>query len=153
VWSSGEKERRELEVNGARHTVILRRDRGVSWILMPDQKLYVEQAIDPRADRFEGGKLEREALGSEAVNGASATKYRVHGTAADGSSFEGTMWMTEHEIPVRIVTGEGAERIRMELDELSVGKVDPARFEVPEGYRRFELPGPAKDALRERYDR
>jgi len=64
--------------------------------------------------------------------------------------------MTEHEIPVRVVTGEGAERVRMELDRLSVGVIDPRRFEIPRGWKRFELPAPAKaelDALRERLGR
>jgi len=55
-----------------------------------------------------------------------------------------------------VVTGEGAKRFHMELSNLSIGAVDPARFEIPAGYRRFELPAPAKadlDALRERMGR
>jgi len=47
-------------------------------------------------------------------------------------------------------------RVRMELDRLSVGVIDPRRFEIPRGWKRFELPAPAKaelDALRERLGR
>jgi hypothetical protein len=156
VWASGDKERRELLVNGARHAVILRRDRGVSWILMPDQRMYLEQGLEASgADRFQGGHLEREALGEESVNGVPATKYRVHGTAADGAPFDGLLWMTEDEIPVRVVSGEGGEQVRMELNQLSTGRIDPSRFEIPAGWQRFELPGPAKadlDAYRRRLE-
>jgi len=92
VWASGPMERRELSVEGQRHTVILRKDLGVSWILMPEQRLYLEQPLGEAAtaaDRFAGaGHLEREALGQESVNGAAATRYRVHGTAADGKRVE-----------------------------------------------------------------
>jgi len=154
VWASGDKERRELTVSGQRHGMILRRDLGVAWVLMPEQRMYLEQPLGAQ-DPIAGGRLEREAIGPESVNGAAATKYRVHGTAADGQPFEGTMWLTEQDIPVRVVTGEGAGRIRLELDRLSLGFVDPKRFEIPPGYTRFELPGPARsdlDALRRRQE-
>jgi hypothetical protein len=154
VFASGRKERREFVVNGREHVMILRKDRGVSWVLMPEQRMYLENAIDGDGlpeGHFAGGRLERERLGEESVNGAQATKYRVHGATPDGESFEGTMWLTAQEIPVRVVTGEGRERVRMELSNLKVGPVEASRFEIPSGYSRFELPGPAKqdlDALR-----
>ena len=140
VWASGRKERRELVVKGRTHTMIVRKDRGVAWVLMPEQHLYLEQPLGRDGltpDRFAGGQLVREALGSEAVNGVEATKYRVHGTAANGEPFEAWMWMTPQEIPVRVVTGEGDGRVEMELDDLSVGAIDPSRFEIPTGYTRL----------------
>jgi hypothetical protein len=150
VWASGDKERREFSADGRRHVVILRRDRGVSWILLPEQRMYVENGVGEGplvVDRLDARALEREALGEESVNGVPATKYRVRGTAADGEPFEGTMWLTEREIPVRVVTEQGGDTLRMELRNLSLGAVDPARFEIPPGYRRFELPAPAKADL------
>jgi len=150
VWASGAKERRELVVDGRRHAVILRRDRGVTWILLPDQRMYVENGAGGEplvVDRLDARALEREALGEESVNGVRATKYRVHGSAADGQPFEGTMWLTEQEIPVRVLTQQGGAPMRMELRNLSLGAVDPARFEIPSGWRRFELPASAKAEL------
>jgi len=142
VWASGPKERRELVVKGHTHTMIVRKDRGLVWVLLPEQRLYLEQPLGERGmtpDRFADGQLAREALGSEVVNGAQATKYRVHGTAGDGEPFEALMWMTGQEIPVRIVTGAGSTRVEMELDELSLGAVDPSRFEIPSGYSRLDV--------------
>ncbi len=114
--------------------------------------MYLENRIDeamlPGPD---DGHLERDALGKEVVNGASATKYRIHGTTREGHPFEGTMWMTKHEIPVRVLSGQGTERVRMELSNLVVGPQDSSLFEIPAGYQRFELPAPSKadlDALR-----
>lgn len=159
VYASGMKERREFTMGGRRHVMIVRRDKGVSWVLMPEQRMYLEQAIGKDGmpqDRFEGGRLEREALGKEQVNGAAATKYRVHGATPEGDPFEGTMWMTKDEIPVRVVTGPAHGSVRMELSNLKVGKIDASRFEVPSGFTRFALPGPAQqdlDALRRQYGR
>jgi hypothetical protein len=156
VWASGDKERRELVVDGRRHVVILRRDRGVSWILLPEQRMYLENGPGegPLAvERPDARKLEREALGEESVNGIPATKYRVHGRTADGAVFEGAMWLTAQEIPVRVLTQQGGAPMRMELRNLSLGAVDPARFEIPPGFHRFDLPAPAKaelEALRAR---
>ncbi|HKJ23896.1 MAG TPA: hypothetical protein VKB65_03680 [Myxococcota bacterium] len=152
VWASGEKERRELAVSGRTHDVILRRDLGVAWILMPEQRMYLEQPLGEH-DRMASGDLVREAVGKESVNGVETTRYRIHGTAGDGRPFEGTMWMTEQDIPVRVVTGEGPERVRIELEGLSLGFVAPGRFEIPRGWSRFELPDSAKadlDAMRRR---
>jgi hypothetical protein len=154
VWASGDKERREVTISGRTHQVILRRDLGVAWVLMPEQHMYLEQPLGAH-DRMAGGALEREARGRETVNGVETTRYHVHGTTADGQPFDGTMWMTDQDIPVRVVTGQGPKRVRLELERLSVGFVDPGRFEIPPGYSRFELPEPAKadlDALRRRYE-
>ena len=92
VFASGMKERREFTTAGRRHVMIVRRDQGVSWVLMPEQKMYLENAIGREGmpmDRFAGGRLEREALGTEQVNGVEATKYRVHGTTPEGHAFRG----------------------------------------------------------------
>ncbi|NNL64607.1 MAG: hypothetical protein HKP30_00045 [Myxococcales bacterium] len=147
VWASGRKERREFTLQGRRHVMILRKDRGVTWVLIPDQKMYLENAIDPEMMPENGGRLEREVLGQETVNGTPATKYRVHGTTGQGDPFEGTMWMTKHEIPVRVVSSNGGMTVRMELSNLDVGPVDAARFEIPADFTRFELPPPAKADL------
>jgi len=140
VWASGPKERRELIVQGHTHTMIVRKDRGVAWVLVPEQQVYLEQPLGESGmtpDRFAGGQLVRDVLGTEVVNGAKATRYRVHGTSAKGEPFAALMWMTAQEIPVRVVTDEGDQRVEMELDELSVGAVDPSRFEIPSGYTRL----------------
>ncbi len=159
VFASGMKERREFNMGGRQHIMIVRRDKNVSWVLMPEQKMYLENPLGKDGmpqDEFAGGKLEREKLGTESVNGVDATKYRVHGETPDGQAFEGTMWMTKQEIPVRIRTGKGAEKVHMELSNLKVGAVDPGHFEIPSGYSRFQIPGPAQmdlDALRKQYGR
>lgn len=159
VFASGMKERREFSVGGRRHVMIVRRDKGVSWMLMPEQKMYLEQKLGKDGmpqDRFAGGRLERDALGTESVNGVDATKYRVHGETPEGDPFEGIMWMTPEEIPVRVLTGKGDDQVRMELTGLVVGDVDAGKFEIPSGYQRFQLPAPAQqdlDALRKQYGR
>lgn len=145
VWASGDKERRELSMQGQRYVLIVRRDRGVVWTLLPEQRMYVESALGeagiPAAGV--GGEVTRQAMGPESVNGVATTRYRVRGTSADGTPFDGLMWLTGDDVPMR-VEGEG---VRIELSRLAVGPVDPSRFEIPAGYRRFELPPAAKADL------
>ena len=46
VWASGAKERRSITVGKRSHEAILRKDRGVTWVLMPEQRMYLEQGLD-----------------------------------------------------------------------------------------------------------
>jgi len=150
IWASDGKQRREIEIGGRTHVVIHRPDRGVTWVLLPEQRMYVERSAAEGGlphDRFRGGHLERRPRGRETVNGVDTTRFDVRGTTAAGEAFEATLWMSAHEIPVRVLGSHEGQSVRMELHELRVGSVSGTRFELPPGYRRFELPAPAREDL------
>jgi hypothetical protein len=125
-------------------TQILRFDKGVMWILMPKQRVYMEKPIAAAPGGSANLKyLERKKLGSEEVNGIPAVKYRTVAQDPQGNRLEGTSWLTDSGILVKndMQVGSGSGRwVRTELSDLKEGKQAPSLFEVPKGFSKFAMP-------------
>lgn len=147
VYHSGAKQRRETSMGGQRQIMILRPDRGVSLVLMPQQQMYMEMPLGagggPQADPAEGD-WDRTEVGTETVNGVQTTKYHVTGRSPSGETSEGTMWFTTEHIMVKMEvtmhSGGRTQQVRTELTNLKVGPLDPSLFEPPAGYRAMTMP-------------
>jgi outer membrane lipoprotein-sorting protein len=147
VYHAPGKQRMEMEEGGGRQVVITRADRKLLWIVMPDQKMYMERSL-------EEGKKERrdlsdcsfaqKAAGKETVNGIDAVKSEIEVSCPDKSEYGGTMWTSKEGIMVKmdaVAKGKGSKgRFRMELKNLKIGKQDPKLFEVPSGYQLMKMP-------------
>lgn len=126
-------------------TQILRFDKGVMWILMPRQKMYMERPITAAPGGSAHLKyLERKKLGQEVVNGISTNKYKTVAQDPQGNRLEGFSWLTADGVPVKndmqYQSGGHGARVRTEISDLKVGPQDPALFEVPPGYKKFAMP-------------
>jgi len=149
LYATPDRQRREIEMMGRRSVLITRRDKGVIWILMKEQSMYMEQRIDqgddpdPFAD-WDTANLKMTRLGKERVNGVKATKYRVEIDNDHGGRESGLLWLTKDNIPVRMEatdTSEGApHHVTMDYKNLKVGKQDPKLFKIPTGYRPMVVP-------------
>jgi hypothetical protein len=145
VYFSGDKERRETVGFGHESIIIWRRDKGVSWILIPDRKMYMEQRggtekEDPERMMREGNvKLTK--LGSERVNGMATTKYKIEGVDEKDRPLEGFLWATNDDVPVRMEGTSQGKRVRIDYTNIKIGKQDPRLFEIPAGYERAAMPG------------
>ena len=149
IHVAADRERRETSVLGRTSVVITRRDKGVSWVLMPAQSLYMENEAaqerdDPYAAWQEAG-VTLTRVGEETVNGVAAIKFRAEAHGEGGRTETGYLWLTKDNIPVRMATGapvkEGGGRITVDYTHIQVGKQDPALFEIPADYRKMALPG------------
>ena len=134
---------KRMEMQGA--IQILRLDKGVMWILMPQQRMYMERPIAAAPGGSADLKyLERKKLGKETVNGIPAMKYRTVARDLEGNRFEGFSWLTDDGILIkndmRVIDGGGAMRVQTELSDLKAGKQNPSLFEVPKGYKKFAMP-------------
>lgn len=138
------KERREIADPQGGATLIFRYDLGVAWTILPTGPYYTEfplrppgtpapppGAVPPGLSRLE----------SDDINDVPATKYAYPG---------GEIWLSTEGIALRIdgVPRPGYPEIRFELDNLRVGPQNPALFELPQGYTRFDpsQPPPAANA-------
>ncbi|MFV1956901.1 MAG: DUF4412 domain-containing protein [bacterium] len=126
-------------------TQILRFDKDVMWLLMPQQRMYMEKPITAAPGGSADLKyLERKKLGKETVNGISATKYRMVAQDQQGNRLEGFSWLTAEGILIKNdmkTSGDGRSmRVQTEISDLKVGKQDPALFELPRGYKKFAMP-------------
>jgi len=121
--------------------VISRMDKGVTWMLVPAQKIYMEQAIDPKnmqvTSEKVNGEVNRERLGAETINGIKADKYKV---TYNVSGMEGTMyqWIAPSlNMPLRTEAGDGSWTV--EYTNIKAGPQAASLFEIPAGYNKMDM--------------
>ena len=134
---------KRMEMHDA--TQIIRFDKGVMWVLMPKQRMYMENPIPAAPGGGDNLKyLEKKKLGQETVNGISATKYKTVAQDPQGNRLEGFSWLTDDGILVKndMQLSDGARKmqVRSEISDLKVGEQDPSLFEVPQGFNKFAMP-------------
>ena len=158
IYSAKDRERREHSFGGGKSVMILRRDKRVTWTLIPQAKRYQEHAMGEAGtkgnrapDWGESGDVQLDKVGPARLNGQKTTKYVATVSNPDGSKSRGAVWLTKDDIPVKV---EGTfyrhgvkSTFRIELENLKIGKQDPALFEIPAGYAKLEIPKiPGADA-------
>jgi hypothetical protein len=137
--------RMEQHHQGEHSVIIMNGDRGVMWIVMPSQRMYMESPIDGQP--FDGANVEipdpdtwaMERVGRESVNGIPATKYFVSSDNGQTGRMQGHMWVSDDGIPMRTDLMAGTDRIQMELRDLVVGPQPASLFEPPAGFQRLDL--------------
>jgi len=142
VYSAPGKQRMEM----GETTIVLRLDKGVQWILMPEERMYLEQPIDPAAAGSEGWEQETTVVGPDTVNGMETTKHKtIAKRTGSEDKFGGFSWQTADGIVVKMdlisVEQGKKERFKLELTNLAVGAQDPQLFEVPAGYQKTSMAG------------
>lgn len=145
VYSTPGRERREFVQQGERQIMIMHRDKKVVWMLMPEDKMYMEMKIpkEGRKDDLSGYKMETTRVGTETVNGVSTTKNKIIMTAPNGDKLGGFSWVSKEGIVVKLdaiaVEKNNKQRMKMELKNLKIGKQNPAMFEIPAGYTKMDM--------------
>lgn len=150
IYVAPGKQRKEQELGGATQVSIIRMDKGVMWMLMPDDKMYMEMSLQQAQSQNPGVDLsayqmEKTEAGRETINGLDAVKYKIIMTGADGTKLGGFQWVVSPGIQVKLDAlskdANSTERIKMELTNLKIGKQDLALFEIPAGYTKMTMPG------------
>jgi len=144
VYQSFRKKRIEQTVGGGRQVIILRQDKGVMWLLMPQERIYIEQSVN-ESDDLEALEIETTIVGPDVIDGQPTTKYKTIARRPDGIKLGGFTWVTDHGIPVKIdliaIEGGTKTRMKMELKNVAVVAQDPGLFEIPAGYQKMAMGG------------
>lgn len=137
IYSAKDKVR--IETPAA--TIINRLDQKVSWVLMPEQQMYMEQPIDPMAAaRMQAevpGETERVSMGKEPVDGKPAEKFKVTYDAGRGPE-NIYQWMGEGKFPLKTESLDGSWSV--EFQNLIQGPQPASLFEIPADYQKFSMP-------------
>ncbi len=154
VYAAGGKERREFGAPGSEVISIVDRHRGVSYVLLPGQRMYMEQHPSPegaKRDDPAGGWYNADvtlvSLGEEAVNGLNGRKFRISVVERGGvSTSAGFVWLSAENIPLRM-RGSSTSRgstVEFQIDHQNVRieKQIASLFRVPGDYRRIDVAGP-----------
>ena len=139
MYVSGNKSR----IESAGTITITRLDKKVAWILMPNEKVYMEQPLDPRSaasmQEKVDGEVERKEEGKETVNGMMTTKYRVT-VASQGRRESMFQWVDEDmNFPVKTAAIDGSWST--EFKNIRRASQDLRLFEVPPGYSKMSFGG------------
>lgn len=145
-YMKGDKVRNEMEMMGATRASIVRKDKGVVWILMPKRQKYMELPFTEEAknnphlyqDELDEIAVKKE-LGEEKVNGFACKKYLY--TFNDPSRGTMMQWYAEKlEFPVKMLFKGNNWEMTTEFSNIKQGSVDDSLFELPAGYTKMEMP-------------
>jgi hypothetical protein len=136
IYVSGLKSRTEGIVG---LTIIVRRDKQLSWTLNPKSKTYTEKAMTAEELKMAlgdiPGEVSRTRIGSERILGYNCVKYQLTFKSMRGTD-TAILWQAESlGIPIRTEIPNFAIS---ELRNIRVGAQPPDLFEVPAGYRKSE---------------
>jgi hypothetical protein len=140
VFTKGDKSR--MEPQGQPTYSIVRNDKKLMWMVMTDQKAYMEMTADPKQAPQSGdkvtGEVSRKLIGKETIDGRSTEKYEV--TFKDGNKTEKMyQWMaTDLKFPVKMAAVDGSWT--MEYKNIKMGAQADSLFEVPSGYKKMAMP-------------
>lgn len=140
MYVSKDKSRMEIQQG----VVIARMDKKVAWILMPEQKKYMEQPIDPRnavgTNEKMPGEIERTLVGKETIGGKLTDKYRIVYPVM-GKNETVFQWIEPtSKIPLKTAAEDNSWST--EFKNLQVGAQAESLFEVPAGYEKFSMMAP-----------
>lgn len=154
IYVTPTKERKEmLTGEGDGGIQIFRYDTKVMWILMPSEKMYMENSMMGKGKGNDPSQwtYEDTVMGEEVLNGMTTTKYKTIATSTDGKKYGGFSWRTSEGISIKqdLLYKEGNDKKRMltELKNVKIARQNPTLFEVPEGYTKLDMAGMMSGAM------
>jgi hypothetical protein len=137
IYHDRGKERREIEFEGERSTVLLRPDRACAYTIAdgPTTQMTDLDEAGPvpmlaTLQRFNAAPEAQETLHGEPV-----TRYAIRGPGADGEPVEGRVWVTPDGILMKsemLLTSEEAPApVIVELEKLERKALPPSLFDPP----------------------
>jgi hypothetical protein len=127
---------------------IMRSDKNVMWMVMPEQKSYMEMKVDPskqpRTEEKVEGEVSRRLLGPETIDGRPTDKYEIIYKEKENTT-KMHQWMARDiKFPVKTAAVDGSWTV--EYKNIKMGSQADTLFEVPAGYTKMGMPN-MKDAL------
>ena len=150
IWVKGNKMRQEFGDQFGKVITIIDLDQGIQWVLMPENKMYMENKIETtgkgfRPENFAGmqqGQMKAKVklVGSEKVNGYACDKYVI--TFENKEMGTMTHWFAKKlDYPIKTIN-ESAQmgKVVTELENIRKEDVKDDLFKVPEGYKEMKQP-------------
>ena len=141
------KWRVESNFMGNQTVSIIRTDKNVSWVLMPSQKMFMENKIDntqrvAAAGKQVPGEMKREKIGRENINGINCDKFMITYKDKKGTSSI-FLWLSNEGIPMKSAAADGSWS--NEMSNVKKGPQSASLFEIPAGYKKMAMPAGMKN--------
>lgn len=137
------KMRNEIQAAGHTSIHIMRPDKKLVWVIVPEQKAYLEMPISQGAQQkmltlTEDQKVTMKKIGSETIDGHACDKYETT-MSHQGKPTKVLTWIaTDLGVPIKVVSED--ESFSMEYRDIKVEKVADSQFEPPPGYQKMKMP-------------
>ena len=145
VYIKGDKIRQEILKQDMKQVTILRLDKGVTWNLMPENKMYMEipgtgkGATDPEIEEKIKDMAEKKSLEKEKVKGYVCEKYQY--IYHDKSLGVLTQWFSKKlNYPIKTEYKAAAYHMLTEYKNIKEESIPNSLFEIPSGYQKMQLP-------------
>ncbi|MGE4588772.1 MAG: DUF4412 domain-containing protein [Acidaminococcaceae bacterium] len=124
---------------------ITRYDKMLVWLLMPEEKMYMEQSLNPveinqehlPSNQTVPDEIERVFISHETINGYASDKYKIT-INNQGSHYE---WISSDPgLTMSVKTAAIDGSWWNEYRNISLAAPDPSLFEVPSGYTKMNMP-------------
>jgi hypothetical protein len=141
IWTMPGRQRHEQAIQGYQPVFLLRVDKPIGEIVVPQLHTIVEFAMPPELRVLADPNLRRNPVGHETIDGIATTKYAIDETVPEGHA-AGTIWLSHDGIPMKAAGSFTASNgrtstIRWELHHVRIGPQPAALFEPPQGYSRL----------------
>jgi hypothetical protein len=144
VFVKGEKMRQEMSTPMGTSVTITDQDAGVMYVLMPEQKMYMEMPLDPDMMMLQTSSLEEslegraeiKKAGTETVAGYKCDIYEIKYN--DPGMGESRAWVSQKlQYPVKVISKTSEGTVTLTYFNIVEGKIDPEIFKVPGGYQKL----------------
>lgn len=146
IYVKDAKYRIEEEEEGQKVVVLVDQEEGLTRVLLPADKMYMEMASDDMQslmnDPFQAAKF-TETIGEKVKTGTekiSSYECDVYAIRRDGDDIM-RLWVSRKlSLPVKIeIPGKGGRT--MQLENIKPGSLEDILFTLPDGYAKIEEPG------------
>jgi hypothetical protein len=128
---------------------IIRKDKEIMWMIMPEQRMWMEVPFNVKSGiQFEKkvkGEVSRKLIGTETINGHPTKKYEVTLKYRD-SLFKVYQWIaTDIDFTIKSAAIDGSWS--QELKNIKIEKQPNNLFEIPTGYQKINIPEMGKGMM------
>ncbi|RJQ38134.1 MAG: DUF4412 domain-containing protein [Nitrospiraceae bacterium] len=143
----GTKQRMEVSSEGQKVINIIRGDKKVMWMLMPDEKMYMEMPLNTQKEEITSKlnnpdvKVEKKFLSDETVDGHPSKKYHVIMTRNGKKEGSGYMWEATDLNNFPVKWQDEDKKTTVTWKNIKLGDVPDSMFEIPAGFKKMSMPG------------
>ena len=140
IFYRDDRWRLEHQTLGPVNVTIVRKDKGVVWMLLSRLKHYkevpYEGAQDPKVKEVLAGEVSRSVIGTETLDGHPTTLYEIH-VKEDGRTEDYYQWLaTDIHFPLKLMKKDGSWSI--EYRRVRIGSVSDFLFQLPVNFQPLE---------------
>lgn len=140
IFYRDDRWRLEHQSVGPVNVTIVRKDKGVVWMLLSRLKHYKEVPYDagqdPQVRETLDGEISRNVIGTETLDGHPTTLFEVHAWAG-GRTEDYYQWLaTDIHFPLKLAKKDGSWMV--EYRRVRIGRVSDFLFQLPVNFQPLE---------------